>query len=149
MEYFNRSDIERADISRDLKHLLVWLSDQQIINSLNINLIINCPVLSDGVRHARAIYGPSTAILKGEMVRKKPKYIELKQRIPIQEKNLKHHPDCPLHMDSCLINRHPYFTTITSKVNYRTIWGWCGQGRKDILKRIQTIGAWHTNRGSR
>ena len=45
------------------------------------------------------------------------------------------------------INRHPYFTTITGKLNYRTIRRCCGQYRKDILKRLQAIVARHTKRG--
>ena len=39
----------------------------------------------------------------------------------------------------CLVNGHPYFTTITGKVNYRTIRQCHGRGRKEILKRIQAI----------
>ena len=55
--------------------------------------------MSDEVRRAHAVYGPDTAILKGEIVRKKPKHVEFKQRIPVQAEILKHHPELPLHMD--------------------------------------------------
>ena len=50
-------------------------------------------------------------------------------------------------MDFCFINRHPYFITITRKVNYRTIIRCCGRGRKDILKRLQAIVSRYTKRG--
>ena len=136
MEYFTRADIEGSDISRDLQYLLGWLSDKHLINAISKNLIIDCPVLSDDVKHDHAIYGPDTAILKVGMVRKNPKYADFKQRIPIQEEILKHHPELPLHMYFCFINRYPYFTTITGKVNYRTIIRFRGRGRKEIMKRI-------------
>ena len=68
--------------------------------------------MSDDVKHAHAIYGLATAILKGGIVRKKPKHVEFKRRITIKEEILKHH---------CFINGQPYLTTITGKVNYRTI----------------------------
>ena len=121
MEYFICAYIEVADRARDLQHLLGWPSNKQLINALSKNLIINCPVLSDDLRHAHAIYGPATAILKEEMVRKKPKCVGFKQRITVQVEILKHHPELPLHMDFCFINVHPYFAAITGKVNYSTI----------------------------
>ena len=147
MEYFTCAYIEGSDIARDLQHLPGWTSDQQLINALSKNLIINCPVILYDVRRAHAIYGTATAVLKGEMVRKNPKHVEFKQKNTIQAEILKHHPELPLHMDFCFINRHPYFTTITAKVKYRTIIRCRGRGRKDILKRLQAIVSRHTKRG--
>ena len=69
MEYFTHADIEGANISRDLQHLLGCPSNQQLINTLSKKLIINCPVLLYDVRRYHVIYGPATAILKGKMVR--------------------------------------------------------------------------------
>ena len=65
MEYFTRADIEGSDRAHDLQQLLGWPSDQQLINVLSKKLIINCPVLSDNVRRAHAIYGPVTTLFKG------------------------------------------------------------------------------------
>ena len=121
MDYFTRAEIEVSYRSRDLKHLIVWPSNKQLIKALSKNFIIKFPVLSDDVRRAHVIYGPDTAILKGGMARNNPKNIEFKPCTPIQEEILKHHPELPLHMDFCFINRYPYFATITKKVNYRTI----------------------------
>ena len=75
MECFTRADIEVSDRARDLQHLLVWLSDHQLIKSLSMNLIINFQFLSDYVRLDHVIYGPVTDILKDKMVRKNPKHI--------------------------------------------------------------------------
>ena len=86
MDYFTHVDIEVADRLRDLRHLLGWPSNQQLINCLSKNLIINFLVLPDDVRRAHAIYGPATAILKGGMVRNNPKHVEFKQRIPFNNK---------------------------------------------------------------
>ena len=62
MEYFTHADIEGANISHDLKHLLGWPYYQKLINTLNKNLIINCPVLPDDVRRYHVIYGLATDI---------------------------------------------------------------------------------------
>ena len=129
-----------------MQHLLGWTSDQQLINALIKNLMINCPVLSYDVRRADAIYGPDTAMLKGEIVRKKPKYVDFKQHVLIQSEIMNHRPELLLHMDFCFINGHPYFTTITGKLNYRTIIICRGQGRKKITKRLQAIVVRHTKR---
>ena len=136
MEYFTRVDIDGAHRAHYLQHLLGWTSDQQLINAISKNLIINCPVLSDDVRCDHALYWPATSILKGGVVRKKPKCVEFKQCILIQAEIMEHHPELPLHMVFCFINGYPYLTTITGKVNYRKIIRCCGLGRKDILKRL-------------
>ena len=91
MEYFNLSEIEGSDRAHDLQHILGYPSYQHIINAISKNLVINCPLLSDDVRCAHAIYGISNAILKREMVRNNPKHIEFKQRIPLQADILKNH----------------------------------------------------------
>ena len=64
MEYFTCADIEGADRARNLQQILVWPSNQKLINTLSDNLIINCHVLMDNMRHAHAIYRPATSILK-------------------------------------------------------------------------------------
>ena len=109
MDYFTHVETEGADRARDLQHLLGWSSDQQLINSLSKNLIINCPVLSDDVRHAHSIYWPATDVLKGVTMRKNPNHIVFKQHVPIQAEILKHHPELPLDVDFSFIRRHPYF----------------------------------------
>ena len=48
-------------------------------------------VLLGDLRHAHAIYGQATTILKGKIVRKNPEHIEFKQLIHIQAEILKHH----------------------------------------------------------
>ena len=60
---------------------------------------------------------------------------------------MKHHPEIPLHMDFCFINRHPYFTKLIRKVNYSIIMQCRGRGRKEILRILQAIVSWHTKRG--
>ena len=108
MEYFTREDIEGASRAPDMQHILGWPSNQQLIKALTKDLIINCPVLSDDVRRAFAIYGPASDILKGEMARENLKHVEFKQRITIQAEIMKHYPELPLHMYFCFINGHPY-----------------------------------------
>ena len=75
MEYFSRAEIEGVYRARDLKHLLGWPSYQQLVNAISKNFMINCPVLSDDVKHDHAIYRPATAIFKVGMVRKNPKHV--------------------------------------------------------------------------
>ena len=60
---------------------------------------------------------------------------------------MKNHTELPPHMSFFFIDGHPYLTTITGEVNYRKIRRWYVWGRKDILKRLQAIVAWHTNMG--
>ena len=60
---------------------------------------------------------------------------------------MKHNPELPLHMYFCFIIGHPYFTIITGKANYRKTRRCRGQGRKDILKRLQAIVSRHNKIG--
>ena len=65
VDYFTHGENESAYRARDLQHILVWPSNKNLVNALGKNFIINWPVLSDDMRHAHAIHGPATAILKG------------------------------------------------------------------------------------
>ena len=128
------------------KPLLVWRSTTMAWSLFRISF--NCLALLDDVIRAHEMYGKATAIMKGKMARKNTNNIEFKQHIPIKAEILKHHPEIPLHMDFCFINGNPYFTTITGKVNYRTIRRCYSRERKDILKRLQAIVVdRHTKRG--
>ena len=93
------------------------------------------------------IYGNAIPILKGKMVRKTPKHVETKERVPIHPDIIKLHPNLPLHIDFYFINRNPYFTTITGKIDNRTIKRFRGQGKMEVMKRLAGIKRLHTTAG--
>ena len=128
-KYFTRNEIEGADRARDLQQHLDWPPDQYIIDQLQHNQITNCPVTPDDVKRATEIYGKAIPILKGKMVRKTPKHIETKERVPIHPEIFKLHPNLSIHLDFCFINGNPYLTTITGKIDYRTIKKFKGRGK--------------------
>ena len=44
MDYFTCTVIKGAAIARDLKSLLEYIPNQQLVNLLNNNLTFNCPI---------------------------------------------------------------------------------------------------------
>ena len=118
-----------------------------MIEQLQYNQIINCLVTPDNVKRATAIYGRAIPILKGKMVRKTPKHIERKKRIPILPNIIKLHLNLPIYLDFCFINGNPYLTTITCKIDYRTIKRFKGRGKVEVMKRLEQIKRQHNNRG--
>ena len=138
-EYFTQNEIEGADRVRELQQQLDWPADQYMIEQLQHNRIINCPVTPDDVKRAIAIYGRVIPILKGKMVHKTPKHIKTKERIPILPNIVKLHPNLPIHLDFCFINGNPYLTTIIGKIDYRTIKRFKGRGKVEVMKRLEQI----------
>ena len=82
------------------------------------------------------------------MVHKTPKHVETKEQVPIHPDIDKLHPILPLHLDFCFINGNPYFTTITGKIDYRTITRFRGRGKMEVMKRLTDhIKNLHNSRG--
>ena len=99
------------------------------------------------MKRATVIYSRAIPILKGKLVRKTPKHIETKECIPILPNLVKLHPNLPIHLDFCFINGNPYLSTITGKIDYRTIKRFKGRGKVEVMKRLEQIKRQHNNRG--
>ena len=99
------------------------------------------------MKRATAIYGRAIPILKGKMVRKRPKHTETKEHIPILPNLVKLYLNLPIHLDFCFINGNPYLKMITGKIDYRMNKRFKSRGKVEVMRRLEQIKRQHNNRG--
>ena len=81
--YFTRQEIKGADTSRKLQEYLHFPGTTTYKNYVSSNLLNNCPITTDDVSRAEAIYGPPVPYLKGHTIRRKPQAHDKIEKIPL------------------------------------------------------------------
>ena len=120
-EFVSRLKIEGADKARILQSRLGWPSDQQYKEAIRDNLIMNADVTIDDINRAEAIYGKAVPLIKGKMVRKRPKHLSDVPRVELPLPLLKHHPSDELDIDFLYIQGAPYLLTKTRKIKFQSV----------------------------
>ena len=122
-EVFSRLEIEgRADKARILQSRSGWPSDQQFKEAIRDNLVMNAGITVDDIHRTEAIYGKAVPIIiKGKMVRKRPKHVSNVPRFRIPVPQLKHHPTDELDIDFLYTQGAPYVLSKTHKVKFQSV----------------------------
>ena len=145
--YFTRKEIEGADKARLLQAKLGWPSTADLKRYINNNLIINCPITSDDIARADAIYGPQIPLLKGKTVRQRPEHINNVPRVPLPNDILQHHKTDDLNIDYLFINRKPFLHTKTTKIKFLSIQTCRTKGKKELNKGLDVVLKKYKDRG--
>jgi hypothetical protein len=80
-------------------------SEKEFIETLQNNLIRNCPVTPDEDKRAIKIYGPDTATLKGRTVKKQNSAIPGYQAVQIPAPIIEKYNTVRLYIDILWVNR--------------------------------------------
>jgi len=118
---FPRREIEGADKARALYRKIGRPSQQQFEQILAYNLIRNCPVTVDDTKRALLIYGPDVGALKVKTTKGPSQHVPTFNPVQVPGFILQHHSDVTLCMDIFYVRGHPFFHTISRKVQFRTI----------------------------
>jgi len=118
---FPRREIEGADKARALYRKIGRPSQQQFEQILAKNLIRNCPVTVDDAKRALLIYGPDVAALKGKTTKGPSQHVPTFNPVRVPGFILQHHSDVTLCVDIFYVQGHPFFHTISRKVQFRTV----------------------------
>jgi len=118
---YTQREIEGANKARALYRKLVYPSQQYFEYMLRHNKIRNCTVTCEDAQRAIVIFGPSVAGLQGKTVNAGSTHISsfVPTQIPaiIREK----HQNITLCTDIFYVNGNPFFTTISRKIDFRTV----------------------------
>lgn len=125
---FSRRQIEQADKARMLQGYIGWPSTADFKQYINQGHILNCPVISDDVNRAEAIYGPLVPLLKGKTTRRNKAHISNQPFVPIPNDLVAHHPTDELDIDHFFVNSTCFIHTKSKNSKLIT------------TKRTETIG---------
>jgi len=141
---FPRRETEGADKARALYQKIGRPSQQQFEQILAKNLIRNCPVTVDDAKRALLIYGPDVAALKGKTTKGPSQHVPTFNPVQVPGFILQHHSDVTLCMD---IQGHPFFHTISRKVQFRTVAPVLNRNKATLLREIKPVMAMYKSRG--
>ena len=109
-ELFNKKAISKADESLNIQEYIGWPGTETYKSYINDSHINNCPITSDDVRRARAIYGEPTPLLQGRMTRIKPIKAPTVTQEVLKPEFLKNIGRIKLFADIFYVNGNPFFS---------------------------------------
>jgi hypothetical protein len=144
---FPRREIGGVDKARALYRNIGHPSQQQFEQILAKSLIRNCPVTVDDAKRALLIYGVDLAALKGKRTKGSSQHIPTFNPVQVPGFILQHHSDVTLCMDNFYVQGHPFFHTISRKVQFRTVAPVLNRNKATLLREIKPVMAMYKSRG--
>ena len=144
---FPRREIGGVDKARALYRNIGHPSQQQFEQILAKSLIRNCPVTVADAKRALLIYGVDLAALKGERTKGPSQLIPTFNLVQVPGFILQHHSDVTLCMDNFYVQGHPFFHTISRKVQFRTVAPVLNRNKATLLREIKPVLAMYKSRG--
>ena len=119
MKFYTPREVERAKRARSLLSALGSPSVHDLKTAIAMNAIANLPIKTEDVDIAEKIFGPDLGILKGKTTRRKPVPV-VSDQISIPKELYTTRDAVDLCIDIMYVNEHPYMTTISRALYYRT-----------------------------
>lgn len=134
---FTKRELRNAERARRLQTKLLFSRDRHLERITEV--LQECPITSQDVVNAKAIFGPSVGALKGKTTKSKPLLVSVEQ-ISIPGSIRDRLKELHLHDDFCFVNGIGFFVSITDKVKFCTSEA-VGNCTEDVivgaLKKIQ------------
>ena len=106
-------------------------------NLIRMNAIKNCPVTTQDVTNAEAIFGPDISALKGKTTRKTPaSVVDDVIEIPPE---IKQHDDLVLCMDIMFVSGIPFFTSVDRTLKFRAAVEMKNRSSDELFKALDAV----------
>ncbi len=69
---FSRKQIEGAQAARRLMGMMATPSMRDFHALVCLNMIQDCPITTENIKHAHTLFGPDLATIRGKTVQRKP-----------------------------------------------------------------------------
>ena len=117
--FYTKKQQRKAKEARELLHTLACPTIQDLKKMIKMGTIQNCPVTTEDVDIAEAIYGPDVPSLKGKLTRGKPSpvvqdYVDIPPELLFRQHNI------DLCVDTFFVNGIPFLSSISKRIMYRT-----------------------------
>ena len=127
---FTKREVQAARTARRLTAQLGYISDADLIKTIQSGAIMNCPVTVQDVQRARAIYGPDIASLKGKTTWKRPPVVRIEQvPRPLQSAQT-------LHVDIMFVESDPYLVSVSEPLDLTMVTPMISRNQEVILKHL-------------
>jgi hypothetical protein len=117
---FSRKQIEGATAARRLMGMIATPSTRDFNALVRLNMLPDCPITPENIKHADSLFGPDLATVRGKTVRRKPTrvvtdYVDIPRTIIDINKNV------TLAVDVMFVNSVPFLVSVSRTINLITI----------------------------
>ena len=145
---FSAYDVANARKARNLQRIIGRPSTKDFLRYVKNNLIPNCPVTTQDILTAEAIWGPDIGSLKGKTVRRKPMPIRITGTdIPLQI--MQKYRDVTLSVDVMKVTGIPFLMSISRHIKFGSSGKLDTMKNEHILQHFKAIVSAYAIRGFR
>jgi hypothetical protein len=137
-EGYTKRQFERAKEARKLYRILGCATLQDFKNILRQNIIANCPVTTEDVNIAEAIFGPDIGTMKGKKTRPKPQQYR-PNVVEIPKELIEKHHNLVLAMDVMFVNGIPILASVDNPIIYRASVPLDNQTAKKLYEALDVV----------
>ena len=123
-EGYTLKEVERAIRARKAQaqagHPSEATMKKEVSHKSESSLYRDCPIVAQDIKNANAIFGPSTACLKGKQVRKKPERVD-PFYVSIPPNLIDLHKYVTLVGDVMFVNGIPFLVTMSRRIRFITV----------------------------
>jgi hypothetical protein len=117
---FSRKQIEGAQAARRLMGMMATPSTRDFHALVRLNMIQDCPITTENIKHAHTLFGPDLATIRGKTVRCKPTrvvtdYVDIPRTIVDVNKQV------TLADDVMFVNSVLFLVSVSRTINLITI----------------------------
>jgi hypothetical protein len=104
---------------RELQNIIVRPSNQDLINYVERNMILNCPITKHDILRAEDIFGPNLGSIKGQTTCIIQEHVQVNFN-DLPREIMEKHGDVTLAIDVMFINRIPLVITTSRNIHFGT-----------------------------
>ena len=144
---YSKLDVARAKKARKLQEVMGFISERDMLNMIDKNLIIGSKVRRRDVLIANDIYGPNTNSLKGKTVRKTENHVREDSVMDVPKYIMDRYRDVTLSADIMHINGVSFFVAISRHIKHVSIIPISKRNRLSMLSCVDKLIAAYEHRG--
>jgi hypothetical protein len=117
---FSRKQIEGAQAACRLMRMIATPSTCDFNALVRLNMIPDCPITTDNIKHADTLFGPDLATIRGKTVRCKPTRV-VTDYVDIPRALVDINKQVTLAVDVMFVNLVPFLVSVSRTINLITI----------------------------
>ena len=117
---FSRKQIDGAKAARRLMGMIATPSTRDFNALVRLNMIPDCPITPENIKHADSLFGPDLATVRGKTVRRKPTRV-VTDYVDIPRTLIDINKKVTLAVDVMFVNSVPFLVSVSRTINLITI----------------------------
>ena len=139
-QQYSATDVDRAKKARKLQEVMGFISERDLLQVIDNNLIRDSKVRRRDVITAQDIYGPNTNILKGKATRATPAQVREDDYIDVPRSIMdRYSKNVTLFADVMHVNGQPYFIAISKHIKHISVIPTANMKKTTMLKSIDRV----------